>query len=372
MRCLEQFKLWNKQMKEQDLSIVIFYQKKDRAKQLEKVIASTFKNYCSVNIEHIETTPQLPHPANKVLFVYAIEDIDLSKEVCQRVEESEAYSDLILLPHSHFLFCLVSDIKKAFEACIEGPFTDYSTINPIYDSWNLVLRFIRIMQFLELKENHENHLTMVEQGIQELTNNLENLPDKFKSLGKSQSDRIDQILAYLDEIKLDNDEVSKVNVIKRKNDELIDQVTVDLKRESERSAQIRSQIQSRSVAAKTILLAEDQFIMAEIVRTILEPKGYKVIQAKDGLEAFRKVSLLMPDLVLMDINMPKMDGLNTLKKLKSIDKTAHIPIIMLTGHTDKEHINKAIKFGSDDYIVKPVTADILLNKMSAVLKKKQI
>jgi len=124
----------------------------------------------------------------------------------------------------------------------------------------------------------------------------------------------------------------------------------------------------RKSGKKRILLADDQLIMAQIVRTILELTGYKIYHARDGEKALQKARIFKPNQLLMDINMPKKNGLQSLREIKSMPELAHISAMMLTGHAEKSHINQAMQWGSNDYLVKPVGAEILIHKGDASLK----
>ncbi|NWG09042.1 MAG: response regulator [Nitrososphaerales archaeon] len=94
---------------------------------------------------------------------------------------------------------------------------------------------------------------------------------------------------------------------------------------------------------------------------ILEGKGYEVITAKDGQEALKKVSVPKPDLIILDIIMPKMNGFEVCKKLKSDPETASIPILMFTVLGRDKDREQGLKAGADDYLIKPFSAEELIN-----------
>ncbi len=109
----------------------------------------------------------------------------------------------------------------------------------------------------------------------------------------------------------------------------------------------------------SILIADDCPIMRRMLKTILQTEGYEVVaEAKDGNEAVRLFEKTSPDIVIMDINMPHMDGLTATLKIKDIDPD--VTIIMITGEQDEEKIREAIKNGVSEYILKPVQHDRLL------------
>jgi len=113
-----------------------------------------------------------------------------------------------------------------------------------------------------------------------------------------------------------------------------------------------------------ILVVDDSLIMRRNIIKMIESLGHKVIgEAKDGQEAIEFYRKLKPDLVTMDITMPRMDGLNAVKELKRIDKNAKI--IMVTSHGQEEMVIDAIRSGASGYLLKPVK----INKLTDSIRK---
>jgi two-component system, cell cycle response regulator DivK len=116
-----------------------------------------------------------------------------------------------------------------------------------------------------------------------------------------------------------------------------------------------------------ILLVEDNEMNRDMLSRRLERKGYSVITAKDGKEGCVSACLELPDLILMDISLPVMNGWEATRFLKAHESTRHIPIIVLTAHalvTDRE---KAFEAGCDDYDTKPVDFGRLSEKIENLL-----
>jgi CheY-like chemotaxis protein len=101
-----------------------------------------------------------------------------------------------------------------------------------------------------------------------------------------------------------------------------------------------------------ILLVEDDEIMARMYKRLFKYKGYKIEIAKDGREGLVKVRNFDPDLILLDVMIPHLNGIEVLGKLKSNTKTKHIPIILLTNLGIQEELDKAVKIGIVRYIIK--------------------
>lgn len=119
---------------------------------------------------------------------------------------------------------------------------------------------------------------------------------------------------------------------------------------------------------KKILLVDDEKDLVEMVTFRLKANGYEVIPAYGGSEALLKAQKEKPDLVLLDVLMPDMDGFQTLAKLKQESQTKPIPVIMLTAKSQLEDITKATHLGAEDYVVKPFDHMAMLAKIKKVLK----
>jgi two-component system, cell cycle response regulator DivK len=105
---------------------------------------------------------------------------------------------------------------------------------------------------------------------------------------------------------------------------------------------------------KTVLLVEDNEDNLVVYRTILEHVGYNVLEARDGEEGVSRARQEQPDLILMDISIPKIDGWEATQRLKADPATRNIPIIALTAHALEEDRQKAAQAGCDGYLAKPV------------------
>ena len=119
-----------------------------------------------------------------------------------------------------------------------------------------------------------------------------------------------------------------------------------------------------------ILYVEDNEDNVYMLSRRLKRKGFQLIIAGDGLEGIEMAKSEMPDLILMDLSLPKMDGWTATKNIKSDKITAHIPVIALSAHAMEEHKTSAIESGCDDYDTKPVDMNRLLTKINQALGSK--
>lgn len=120
---------------------------------------------------------------------------------------------------------------------------------------------------------------------------------------------------------------------------------------------------------KRILIVDDELEIRKTFLTYLnEPDfDYEVDVAANGFEAGEKVSLFKPDLIVLDIRMPGIDGLNVCKKLKTDPMTQHIKIIILSGHLDKDNIDLAFDYGADKIFSKPILYDVIEEEIGILL-----
>jgi two-component system KDP operon response regulator KdpE len=117
---------------------------------------------------------------------------------------------------------------------------------------------------------------------------------------------------------------------------------------------------------KLILVVDDEPRMTKFVRMNLELEGYRVSEASDGLEALNKARDELPDLIILDVNMPELDGFETLKLLR---QTGNTPVIMLTVKADEDDRIKGLELGADDYVTKPFSPRELASRVKAVLRR---
>ncbi len=118
---------------------------------------------------------------------------------------------------------------------------------------------------------------------------------------------------------------------------------------------------------KKILLVDDAETILMMERMILGKAGYELLTAKDGQEAVTKAVAERPDLILMDVVMPKMDGFEACRQLRGQDATKAIPIIMVTTRGEAANVESAFQSGCDDYITKPISGLEVLSKVKSAL-----
>jgi len=118
-----------------------------------------------------------------------------------------------------------------------------------------------------------------------------------------------------------------------------------------------------------ILVVDDDEDIRKLVEKILTGRGHKVSQAEDGETGLGFALVKKPDLIILDLNLPKMDGFEVCRRLKKDEVTKKIPVIMLTAaHPEWEDAKRGFKLGADEYVIKPFNAEILLHNIERLLK----
>ncbi|MBX3045263.1 MAG: response regulator [Candidatus Kapabacteria bacterium] len=112
-----------------------------------------------------------------------------------------------------------------------------------------------------------------------------------------------------------------------------------------------------------ILVVDDNKITTKLLRRYLEANGYDAIEAYDGVDCLEKVEQKHPDAIVLDVMMPRMDGYETVKRLKDNPETAHIPVVIVTALNDVPNQLKSIDAGADDFLSKPIEEKLLIAKV---------
>jgi DNA-binding response OmpR family regulator len=123
---------------------------------------------------------------------------------------------------------------------------------------------------------------------------------------------------------------------------------------------------------KNILVVEDEKDLADLITYNLQRNGYDVVCAADGQSALDMAAKQPPDLVLLDLMLPGVDGTEVARKLKGDARTSHIPIVMLTAKGEETDVVVGLTIGADDYVTKPFSMKILLARLATVLRRTEV
>ena len=122
---------------------------------------------------------------------------------------------------------------------------------------------------------------------------------------------------------------------------------------------------------KRVLVVDDERHIVRLVQVNLERQGYEVLTAYDGVECLEKAKAEKPDLIVLDVMMPRMDGFEALQRLKSDPETNHIPVIMLTARAQDRDVLQGYQYGADLYLTKPFSPLELISLVKRVFESQE-
>ncbi|MBC8211952.1 MAG: response regulator [Gammaproteobacteria bacterium] len=300
-------------------------------------------------------------------------------------------------PHQSILLCKTTESNAAYEICVRGVFDDYVVFNSPYDVHRLKLSTQQAiekinlrLQLAEFKSSAAS--TRQYDGLQKLSMDdaIQTYADLETALG-AQLDRFLNRMASGDlqssASQLDPGQL-KQQFTRFKQETISAELKKSLARFTPERAGTSVTETSNATAEKSltgsasdrlhaeadryILVVDDDEMYLTILQSILQSAGYQVIQAMSGRQALEQMNRRKPDLVLLDLNMPEMDGIEVMKIARSHEYLKGVPIIMLTGNSQKTTVLEAIQGGARDYIVKPAESRLLLEKVAAMLERKSI
>jgi len=120
-----------------------------------------------------------------------------------------------------------------------------------------------------------------------------------------------------------------------------------------------------------VLIAEDNPVNRELLRELLEARGYAVVEAGDGQEALRQIEETQPDILLLDLGMPVLDGFATVRQIRQNPAMAALPVLAVTAYAMRGDREKVMEAGFDGYLSKPINFEALMQEMKRLLEKQR-
>ena len=118
----------------------------------------------------------------------------------------------------------------------------------------------------------------------------------------------------------------------------------------------------------TALIIDDDFVMQTALQDYLEEAGFDIVEAYDGEEGLASFRQNKPDIILLDVTMPGLDGYETCRQIRANPEGRHTPIVMMTGHEDADSVDRAYDAGATDFVSKPINFAILVHRVRHLLK----
>ncbi|WP_041417507.1 response regulator [Shewanella woodyi] len=324
----------------------------------------------------------------------------------------ELYTEIITeqsldYPHHSILLCKNRESSAAFRCCIKGLFDNYFVYQPLYEKFRLkmivhngLLISQATSQYIgfqdeQLESLEEDLETLIDEGGACKHSLLNSIADCKKSLATSSTEDpansvSEQLLQKINETHIEPLLAELEGNIKAGLDNMINQLLVKqvgIKELENRVAEMnktaipdqQSILEALSTTASTltneksakdrikILVVEDNQLYRDMLVNILKKENFDVDEAADGLNALQKIKRTQYALVLMDLFMPNLDGINTTKQIKAINGNKSLPVIALTGNKNKDLIKTWAEQGLKGYILKPSTKNEILEAVNKVL-----
>jgi DNA-binding response OmpR family regulator len=121
-----------------------------------------------------------------------------------------------------------------------------------------------------------------------------------------------------------------------------------------------------------VLLVDDEDQLRRVMRDLLQRQGYTVVEARDGAQALDEVDRHAPDIMILDLNLPGVDGYSVLSQLRSRQATRQLPIIVLTAKGDEDNEVRVLELGADDFLTKPFRAKALAARLENALNRRRV
>ncbi|MDT8383233.1 MAG: response regulator [Gammaproteobacteria bacterium] len=307
-----------------------------------------------------------------------------------------------LQPHRTVVLCNKDEVSQAYQACRKQYFDDYILFWPItYDAPRILMSVHHSLRDLtaiseggpsaaefaaqarrltELGHMLDQHVVQGSQRIegasramaqaeQDIDAALDGFSNKLAQGNLPGVSRISDISGLEREIKrLKQEEVGQRFRKIAESVQPMKQWTDDFRKGIEPHIESARTLSAMADAIRPmILIVDDDDFQSNIVSTLLAAENYRLVFAGGGVEALNILRKMQPDLILMDIMMPDLDGIETTRRLKAMPQYTHVPVIMLTGKNEEAAVHDSIKSGAVDYIVKPFDRDTLLGKVAHAL-----
>lgn len=293
------------------------------------------------------------------------------------------------IPHQVVVFVARSELERAYELCRREIFHSFVIIRPMLSEHFLRLSVIQALEkraaHLKLHRGREllkrlgGQFARIRKEFEQLMSDNKTLRDDQRTVQQSLAKSIDhrlgmfceslmgkemqKVVTVHDSAALNNeftqlrekDIAGQLEFFHEKMDKTLDCWTGSLEKHLSLMEQSSDDVQEvEQLIPPQILLIDDDDIQRHMLSSVLTAEGYDVQQAANGKEGMSMLLNKTPDLVLLDYEMPELDGATLLRKVRNSPNLKNLPVVMLTGHSEKEVVKVCLESGANDYLVKPV------------------
>jgi CheY-like chemotaxis protein len=243
-------------------------------------------------------------------------------------------------PHRTVILCNQDEVTRVAELCMKNFFDDYILFWPMtYDSPRLLMSVHNAIRELELEKNHEPPTEPYTDQIRKLA--------EVNSANKKNESR--------NEIH---------SLAEAKPDQRPQQEVHELTMEANPSGTLGNRDGHKLI---TVLVVDDDTFQRNLIKQLLKSENYHVLFAASGIDALNILQRAQPDVILMDVIMPDMDGIETTRRLKAMPQHAKTPVIMVTGDSEGTVVVDSLKAGASNFVVKPFNSATLIDKINHAL-----
>lgn len=372
----------------------------DSADEL-RVVRDLIKDDCPSNFtaDSEEAGLRLFQERQPAVLVLAFQELGMSERfyltlyrLCPTIQE---------ISHQTLVLCKSNESKEAYSLCRNGTIDDYLVNRPMHDPYRLRLAVLQA-QGRHAKRAQSASLNRQLSHIGSDLRHLDNFVSKtltsgqanqteslqsFREFASRLTRELDQFAARMndavaaDSAKLIGHDGLREQFDKMRNDRIAPdarQVESQLQKTQQWASQFGDELhdelehiglQNFPPPTPEILLVDDDDVYREMLGTMLEEVGFRIAMAEDGVTALALMHKRRPDIVLLDYHMPKLDGIATLKKINAEPDLRQVPVLLLTGVSDRETVREVIVNGAAGYIVKPSNRPTILAKIRNLLPK---
>jgi CheY-like chemotaxis protein len=318
--------------------------------------------FMSMSTKHETEAIEMFKARKPVVLIISYFDVVQAERFYTKLHRSGKEIDAI--PHRTLLLCRGNHAQQAFELCLEGVVDDYVVSRPLIDPFRLRLSVYQALNECSLSEDLRALTEKVESAGDEWGKMDEALAQAAAKGGlggeafKSFMESAQKLSAKIGRPRPEESEESQ----KKPGDAR--------PKEGDAGPQPLFQRDAASLGpTPSVLLVEDEPTYRSILKKILEESALRVIEAEDGVQALAVLKSERPNLIFLDLMMPNLDGLETLKMIKANPLLKSIPIVMLTGMSEKDVVRECIRQGAVDFVVKPSNRPTLLQKVETHMRK---
>lgn len=379
-----------------DTGILVASDKTEDAALVKKLLDTEFGKVCT-STDPDQTAADFDRNRPDVL-VLAFDSIEKSERHNLGLYRHSA--TIHVQPHRTIVLCGKEEVQRAFRLCREGIFDDYVLFWPMtHDaprlsmSVHLALRELaglaaRAPSAEEFAAQARRLATLEEMLSQQMARGEEHIESVGRAVAGANEDAGAAFDAFSQRLEGDElpERVGSVEGLRREigrlKSEAIDAPLHSLSESVQPLARWAGEFREataphmESVRAlnalageikPTVLVVDDDAFQRKIIGSILEGKNRRLLFAASGIEALSIVRETRPDLILMDVMLPGIDGVEVLRTIKAVPRLAGIPVVMTTGRSEKDIVMKSLKAGASGFLVKPLARDALLARVREAL-----